>query len=269
MSKKFLLLIILTAAVLLPASIAAAGDLGLNVTPDQVNIGIKFKGETLEITGEAPAGSDIFLKFESPPGTVSLNRKGKVGPLWMNVDNVQAENVPKVYEILTSGSLTGISQKTKVLMEIGSDYSYLKEHARVTRRHDKTKEVLSPEDSDTYLDGLVNIYQKRGYYKISEGALQVENGRFHASMEVPTGIPPGSSNFTVYAVKGDQVIKSESFPLQVNSVGIVGWVRSEATMSGPFYGLIATIVALAVGLAIGILFSALGRKKGLQADAGH
>lgn len=269
MSKKFLLLIITAAAILLPASVTAAGEMGLNVNPDQVNIGISFKGTTLEVSGSVPAGSEIFLKFESPPGTVSLNRKGKVGPLWMTVDNVQAENVPKIYEVFTSGSLAGLSQKARDLMEIGADYNYLKEHARVTRRHERAKEVLGPEEADTYFNGLFDIYQKRGYYKIDEGALQVVGGRFQATLDVPTGIPPGSSNITAYAVQGDRVIKSETFPLLVNSVGLVGWVRSEATLSGPFYGLIATIVALAVGLAIGILFSSLGRKKGLQADGGH
>lgn len=265
--KKTLIILLVAAALLLPAAMAGAENLDLNLSPDQINIGLNFKGASLEISGNAPAGSDIYLRVESPPGTVALNRKGKVGPLWMTVENVQAENMPKIYEILSSSSLAGISPKAQDRMEIGSGYSYLKEHARVTKKLEEGKEELSPGESGDFLDGLINIYEKKGYYKIGEGALQVDNGRFRANVQLPSGIPPGQTKITAYAVKGDQVVASMETPLQVNSIGLVGWVRTEATTNGPFYGLIAVIVALLVGLTVGTLFS-LGRNKGAT-DGAH
>lgn len=268
MSKKLVLLLLVAAAVLLPAASAGAGGLDLAVSPGQVDIGLNFKGVLLEISGNAPPGSDIYLKVESPPGTMALNRKGKVGPFWMTVDNVKAENMPKIYEVFTSGSLAELPQRAKDQMAIGSGYSYLKERARVTRKHETVKEELSPDDAGVYLDGLIKIYEKKGYYVINEGGLKIENGRFRATVQVPSGIPPGQTKITAYAVQGDRVVAGEEFPLQVNSTGLVRWVRTEATTNGPFYGLIAVIVALIVGLATGTLFNSLGRRKGMQADSG-
>lgn len=265
--KKLLLVLLAAVVFLLPAAVAGAANLDLTLSPDQINIGLNFKGTSLEISGNAPADSNIYLKVESPPGTVALNRKGKVGPLWMTVENVQAENMPKIYEILSTGSLAGIPQKAQDQMEIGSGYSYLKEHARVTKKLEEGKEELKPDESSAYLDGLINIYEKKGYYKIDEGALQVDNGRFRTNVQLPSGIPPGQTRVTAYAVKGDQVVASTEIPLRVNSIGLVGWVRAEATTNGPFYGLIAVIVALVVGLSVGTLFS-LGRNKG-AADGAH
>ena len=268
MPKKLILLVLVAAAVLLPAAAAGAGGLDLAVSPGQVDIGLNFKGALLEISGSAPPDSDICLKVESPPGTIALNRKGKVGPFWMTVDNVKVENMPKIYEVFTSGSLAELSRGVKDRMEIGNGYSYLKERARVTRKHETGKEELSPDEAGTYLDGLINIYEKKGYYIINEGALKIENGRFRAAVQVPSGIPPGQTKITAYAVQGGRVVASKEFPLQVNSIGLVRWVRTEATANGPFYGLIAVIVALVVGLATGTFFNSLGRHKGARADSG-
>lgn len=269
MSKKLLLMLLLVAAVFLPATAAGAGDLGLSVSPGQVDIGLNFKGASLDISGNALPGSDIFLKVESPPSNIALNRKGKVGPFWMTVDHVQAEKIPKIYEIFSTGSLAKLSQRLQDQMEIGAGYDYLKEHARVTQKHEDGKVALSLDEAGTYLDGLIDIYEKKGYYKISEDSLRIENGRFLITVQIPSGIPPGQTKITAYAVQGDRVVAREEFPLQVNSVGLVNWVRTEATTNGPFYGLIAVIVALVVGLAIGTLFNSLGRsRKGMRADSG-
>lgn len=267
MLKKLLPVLLVLAAFLFPA-VASAGDLGLKVSPDQINIGLNFKGASLEIAGEAPTGADIYMKVESPPGIVALNRKGKVGPFWMSTDKVQAENVPKVYEIITSGSLAKLPQKLQEQMAMGPEYSYLKEQASVTHKSESSKTTLSSDEATSYLNGLISIYENRGYYKISENALQNENGSFRTTVQLPSGIPPGQTKITVYAVSGDKVVASQELPLQVNSVGMVNWTRSEATTNGPFYGLIAVIVALAVGLGIGTLFNSLGSRKGAEANSG-
>ncbi|BAF60443.1 hypothetical protein PTH_2262 [Pelotomaculum thermopropionicum SI] len=269
MLKKSFLTIVTTLLLLSPAALATAGEIGLQVTPEQIDIGLNFKGSTLEIAGNVPPGSDVCLKVESPPGTVALNRKGKVGPFWMTVDHVQAENVPKIYEVLSTRPLEEIPQKAREQMEVGPGYSYLKEHARVLRKQEESKEVLSPAEAGDYLNGLFEIYEKKAFYLVDAGALQNENGRFHASVSIPAAIPPGKTKITAYAISGDRVVATGEFPLQVNSVGLVNWVRSEATANGPFYGLIAVVVALLVGLVTGTLFNSLGRsRKGLEADSG-
>lgn len=267
--RTLLLLLLLLTAVLLPVAPAGADDLGLTVSPEQIDIGLNFKGATLNIKGNAPPGSQIYVKVESPPGTVTLNRKGKVGPFWMTVDHVQAENIPKIYEIAGSSSLAHLTPKQMDQMEIGPDYTYLREHARVTHKVDVEKSVLSPGEASDYLNGLFSMYEKRGFYLVNDNALQLGNGGFQAIVQIPSSIPPGKTKITAYAVRGNQVIASGEFPLQVNSVGMVNWVRTEATTNGPFYGLIAVIVALVVGLAVGALFSSFGHsRKGAQADSG-
>lgn len=256
--KKFLLIIMLLLFINSPGR-AEADNMQLSVNPDSINIGLGFKGGETEISGRVPQGSDVYLKLQSASGTVPLNLKAKKGPLWITAEHVQAEGVPKVCKVLSSGTVAGLSPELSEMMDIDNKFYFVKRKARVTKKEGEKKEVLTPDSASKFLDGLVNIYKSRDLYAVEDNAVEVTGNIFRAKIAVPPEIPPGEAIITVFAVKDGKIIGTAQNSLSVKNAGMVGWARNEAITNGPMYGIIAVIIALIGGLGIGMIFNWLDK----------
>jgi hypothetical protein len=262
MKKYFLLIIALFLAFYSP-DLSEANNLQenmqLSINPETISINLGFKGGEAEITGSIPPGSEVYLKLQSAPGTVPLNQKDKKGPLWITVEHVQVEGVPKICQVLSSNSIAGLSPDLSETMEIDNQFYFIKRKGRVTKKEEGKKEVLPPDSSSQYLDGLINIYKKRNLYAIRENALEVTGNSFHVNIAIPPEIPPGDTIITAYAVKEGKIIGKAQCNLFVKNTGIAGWARNQAITNGPMYGIIAVIIALIGGLGIGTAFNWLDK----------
>lgn len=274
--KKIIFLMLGLMLALTCASAAQAGGAGLDVFPGRVDIGPDFNGAELTITGEAPMGSDIYIKVSSPDDSVlELNRKGKVWLFWMNVENTTVTDVPKLYLVLSSAPLDSAPADLRTKLGISGDFSYIYSRA-VVKKHTENGSVKLPKESaDSYVSALVDIYRKSGLYGIKEKAVSVKDGKFTAKVMLPPNIPHEKCSVTAYAVKDGVLLDNASDSFSVAGVGLVRWLSRESIFYGPEYGFMAVLIALAFGAGIAVLFSKIesmlgkGKNTGFSAGAGH
>ena len=98
-------------------------------------------------------------------------------------------------------------------------------------------------------------------YGLNESTVQVKDGNFKASLQLPANIPQEKCNVTVYFIKGGKVIGTSNESFNVETVGIVKWLNDQAIYDGPSYGFMSVMIALIVGAAIAYLFIFLESRK--------
>ncbi|GBF33276.1 transmembrane protein co-occuring with sulfite exporter TauE/SafE [Desulfocucumis palustris] len=274
--KKILLVILALTFAMSFSGLALAQDPGIRVSPANIDIGMNFKGADLDITGNVPRGADIFIKVSSPNDLrLELDKKGKVGPFWMNVENTTVTNVPKLYQIISSKPLAELSGDIKKQTGIDQTFGPIYAWAKVEKHSDDGLVELPADKAKTYISALVDIYRKSGLYAVNENAVSINGDRFNARVKLPPNIPQEKCTVTVYAVKDGRIVDTSLVPFNVASVGMVRWFNSEAIYDGPQYGFIAVMLALAFGTAVAFLFSYLenilsgGKTTGFNPGASH
>ena len=274
--KKFAALILGLLLVLAFSGAAGAAETVVEVSPGTVDIGLTFRGADLNISGTVPEGSDVYLKITSPNDMVlELNKKGKVGFFWMNVEKADVTDVPKLYRIVSSAGISRLPGDLRQQLGLGPDFSQILSGARVTRQSDNGPVRLSGEDAGQYISSLINTYEKSGLYGVSENSVNIEGSSFRAAVKLPSSIPHEKCSVTVYAVKDGQLVGTAGAAVAVSGVGLAKWLNWEEIYDGPMFGLIAVIIALVFGVGIALLFSCIenllsgGGKTGFQPDSGH
>lgn len=275
MKKPVCAAIVLIIALCWAVPALAGTATSININPDIIEIGSTFNGTQMEISGSVPEGSDVYVKIASPNDSViELNKKGKVGLFWMNVESSVIKNVPKLYKIMSSAPLQKLSPELLKETGLNTDFSAAFAEAEAVRHSDSGVTRISREAAVDYFSAMTDIYRKGRLYDIEENAVTVSGGKYKGSIFLPPNIPQEKCNVTVYAVKNGQIISSVTTPFRVTGVGMVRWLSREAIYSGPEYGFMAVIIALLFGAGVALLFSYLeglisGKKAGFSAGGGH
>ncbi|MGO0122906.1 TIGR02186 family protein [Desulfothermobacter acidiphilus] len=232
----------------------------VEVVPGKVGIGLNFAGDKVTVVGSAPEGSEVYVEVLSPPVKVPVNELGRVGPFWLNKEKVEIKGVPKFYQVYTSCPL---DQLPTALREELEGYSKAFRAAQVYDTTGENKRLLSSQEAQPFLQFLAQEYQSKGLYAVRAGAVKLEGGRFQVTVEVPPGTPQGNIQVTAHLLKNGQVIARETTSFQVESQGLVRWLRVLAGTDGPVYGGLAVMLAIVAGLAVGMGFGMLDRLLGI------
>lgn len=242
-----------------PAALAAG--MALTVQPKQIDVGLDFAGQTVDISGTVPPGSDILIKLVSPARNVNLTRKGKVGFLWMNVAQAEVEGVPKMYQVYSSEKVASLPADIQRETGIDQNFTAVRNACTIKEISNNQTRILTGEEGKKYFDALVELYRKNNLYVIKENAVQVSGNRFQASVPLPATVAFGNIQVFAYAVdvRNGKILGKEESNFVVRPVGLVGRERTMAKMNGPLYGMLAIYIALAAGLLIDILFNYLNK----------
>ncbi|AET69272.1 Putative transmembrane protein (Alph_Pro_TM) [Desulfosporosinus orientis DSM 765] len=244
---------------------AWASELTLKTNISEINIGMTFNGAELKITGDAPENDDIYLKLSSSPETVvSLDKKSKVGPFWLNSEHYDVKNMPRFYQVWSSAPLANLTPALSKQIGIDSDFNAVKDDASVVSRKDGQETVVSGATATEFINGLVDIYRKSSAYSINNGQLNIDQGNYSVAITLPATMPKSDITIQAYAVRNGILLGSTKQEVKVNTVGLIDWFCTTAALNGPMYGAIAAIVALICGLGLGQIFhfvSTLGTRK--------
>lgn len=237
------------------ASQGLAAENKLTVSPDTVEVGLGFAGTTLNISGTVPDEADVYIKVSSPnDAMLDLSKKGKVSLFWMNVENTSVTKVPKLYQVLSSRPLSDLSEDLQNKLGIDQNFSAVYQGAEVDLHKETGPVTLEKSEAKEFISSLVKIYKKSGLYGLNEGAVQVEDGHFDTSLQLPAKIPQEKCDITVYYIKDGAVIETSNQSFSIETVGIVKWLNDLAIYDGPSYGFLSVMIALMVGAAIAFLF---------------
>jgi hypothetical protein len=274
-------------AALLLAALSAASwttaradeEAGVQVSPGTVEVGVNFGGADVTLSGEAPEGTDVVMTVGGPLDSVKLMKKGKVlGLFWMIVDQAEVKNMPTFHVVLSSRPIDEVlSREEQVRLGVDPVASRILDRAEVVDPDDERP--VSAEKAAEFTTALRDIYIKdrryapcvschlvppgagaahMGAMAPSDGDIRLEDGRWQASVSLPSDAPLGDYSVQVYYVRGGQVVGGDSATFNVKKVGLVDSLGTMAEDNAVLYGAMSLAIAIAIGLTIGFIFPRRG-----------
>jgi uncharacterized protein (TIGR02186 family) len=224
------------------------------IQPKTIQIGSFFSGEKVTVRAVVPFGDKVALRLIGPREELALMKKGRVSGLWMNVQQVHFQNLPKVYLLWTSDKLAALETKDP-RQAIQLDYlSFLSG----TLKHE------NPKEEPLLINELIKLKEADNLYHIVEGTIRIkplEKGvwdQADAVLDLPAKIEPGTYTLELIAFKEGKGTLLHSSTMTVQLVGFPALVSRVAFQKGLLYGILAVIIATFSGLLIGIVFSSKG-----------
>jgi hypothetical protein len=237
---------------LLAAAPAAAQSLDLQVSPDVVEIGTFFRGHGVTVSGRIPTGAEAVMEIVGSTAVEHLQRKGRRGGLWMNVGEIEFKQAPAIY----MAASTKPELLTAALPTAAWGYQALKQ--RITLSGD-----FQPAEREMFLDQFFKLKESENIYTLAPGALKVskDSGDFQSvkgTFVAPTNIKPGVYEVCLSVINQGELTAKKCVPLKVEMVSFPAALSNLAYQHGATYGILAVLIAIVTGFAMGYLFKGGG-----------
>jgi hypothetical protein len=224
---------------------AAEGDT-LDINPKVLRVGTFFVGGQITISGELGEAEDCVVEVSGPAVSSLYDIKGRMGPFWMNLEQVELDKAPGMYVLLLPA---GDSWPDRVAL-LGLGLEQVKAHLAVSHT-DRTK--------DDVFQMFLDLKRSEGLYAELRDAVSytpANNGRkrFTAELRLPSSVACGKYVITASVVAGTTKVGELAGELVVREDGFIKLVHDLARKRSLVYGILAVVVALAAGSIMGLLF---------------
>jgi putative transmembrane protein Alph_Pro_TM len=268
-------------AIVLPRTAAAQASVPtVKLSPETIQMGAFYSGAKIRIEGTAPAGSQVLVVIRGDEADEFFNKKGRVGPIWVNTDKIHIAGAPSLFLSFSSADVNSLLDRASV-ETYQLDESAIKNrlacrsHCKhgATSGHGTTPGTLAeckgvepdPQYRELIRSSYLALQTRQGRYQTHPGAVRMVNAtagdsRYSVDLDWPRSAPPDSYRVEVYACKNRSVIGRTTAPLRVVEVG---FPEQMATLSGghpTVYGLIAVLAAILAGFTIDALTVRLRRR---------
>ncbi|MCL1980758.1 MAG: TIGR02186 family protein [Proteobacteria bacterium] len=247
---KRILLFLLGLAFLANAAGIQAADVDFTVGQSTVDMDLFYNGASIPVTGAVPEGALVVVRFIGKIGEVSMKQKGKaMGLLWMNMNTLHFSHMPAICLVEASAPLAGTGQVGEKLGLAGVTDSIVIEPASADRQ------MLLPE--------ILKLKKSEGLYREDGGAVKLESAKdgrqaFSASVRLPSRLTPGEYSIEVFAVKDGEIVGQSVKPIAARLVGVPAFIANLAFNHGLWYGILASLISMLAGLAVGLIFGSKG-----------
>ena len=233
----------------------AEGAVDFSVQPQAIDIGALYDGTEIKATGHIPADASVVIRFLGTSCEMHMKEKGKVfGLMWMNLDSLIFNGVPSVCIVnaaeIPGNSNNGATDDALGKLRLGS----LKEGVSIESKS---------ANRDSAFEELVKLKKEEGLYREVSGNVHFEpasDGRknFRADIPVPSRLLPGNYIVELSVIRNGVIESRAEQPIEVKLVGIPAFLSNLAFGHSALYGILATLIALLGGLAIGVIFQSKG-----------
>lgn len=231
------------------AASARAEAVTLQVVPPMVEISSFFHGREVTITGTLPAGHQAVAEVRGPTKEEQLMRKGRRGPLWMNVGEVTVSGAPSLYMVMSS---------TVELLNETSPWGLqsLKKQIALTGQ-------VQDRETGKFQEHFLELKKREKLYAAWPGGLKLSSaggGRLEVTGRfwLPANVKPDTYKVCLTAVKDGQAGDQQCADLAVHMVGFPALLMGMAYQHGLMYGILAVVVAIFTGFLMGYLFKGGG-----------
>jgi hypothetical protein len=181
--------------------------------------------------------------------------KGKAaGLFWMKMGDMSFEHVPAAYLLASSKSLETLLPVHERVKE-GIGFEAIKANA-------KMESSAQNMDPDRWIDEFVKFKKAEKLYLMQEGTITRSQGtqgsEYKLDINWPYQAAPGTYTVDVLAVRDGKIIDRSETSITVERSGIVAWLSDLAFNHAAIYGLLAIVIAMAAGFAVGALFKGGG-----------
>jgi hypothetical protein len=248
-SKSVILILGLLLAGVLPAR---AAEPGLKISPATVQIGAFFNGQTVMVSGTIPAGTQAVLEVIGSSAEEHLMRKGRRGGLWMNVGEIQVQDAPSLYLVMsTAKELLTAAPPTATW-----GYQALEKRLAFSGK-------IEPAERQEFLKQFLELKESEEIYASWPGALTLKaaagaESALTASFPLPANTRPGDYQVCLSVIQDGKAVSKTCTGLKVEIVGFPAWLASLAYEHGAAYGVLAVVIAIVTGFAMGFIFKGGG-----------
>ena len=235
------------ALAVVPASLAAQeAPLVADVSEHLVAITSDFTGKDVLLFGAIDAPGDIVVLVKGPPGPVSVHKKNRVGPIWINTEQVRFRDVPSFYHVATTRPTEEfVSETLASRFQVGLD-----------------KVRLDPDDPadaanrvDDFRTALMRLKIDSDHYQPETGAVTMMSDRlFRTNLHFPANAPTGTYIVEVYLFRDGKVASAVIVPFVISKIGLGADITEFAKNFGWIYGLISIALAVAAGWGASVAF---------------
>jgi uncharacterized protein (TIGR02186 family) len=238
--KKLLFLLVALSATL-AAQVRADSGLVTELGEQNVDITARFAGEKMLIFGAVSRPGDVIVKVVSPTQTVDLSHKEKFGPFWLTAGKVRVENTPGLFYVLSNKPVDQLLNRAQ-RRRYGLDLTDALRDAKVTGQ-----------PAEAWQDAFIRLKRTQENYRQDGQAVKlVRDQLFSTSMHLPAKLPLGKYRLEIYRVRGGRLRGHQERTFEVREVKLEHWV-SKAAYTHPWsFGILFTLLALTIGLVLGI-----------------
>jgi len=220
----------------------------LQVVPPVVEISAFFHGREVTITGTLPAGYQAVAEVVGPVGQEHLMRKGRRGPLWMNVGEVSVSGAPSLYLVLSSAA---------DLLTKGSTWGFQ------SLKKDIALAGVPEKEKGKFLEQFLELKQSEKLYAVWPGGLKLtpagdDRQEVRGKFWLPANVKPENYKVCLTAIRDGQAAEQQCAPLAVQMIGFPALLMSLAYEHGLLYGILAVVIAIFTGFIMGYLFKGGG-----------
>jgi uncharacterized protein (TIGR02186 family) len=245
----------LVAVAVLAAAAARAEDLAADISRDKIEITSNFTGTEIVVFGaiESESGEalpaieprDVVVVVRSDkPYLVSVRKKERVGPIWVNRDERRFAGVPGFYYIAS----------TKALKDIATD--------EVLEQFELGLERIAFEPAPGAIGGprafreaILRAKVNQGLYVQQEGAVSYLSGTlFRTTVALPPNVPAGHLKVLVYSFADRQVTSSITNTLYIEKDLFERRLTDFARYEPALYGLLAVTLSALAGFLASLAF---------------
>lgn len=218
-----------------------------DVSENLVAITTGFTGKEVLLFGATDGPGDIAIVVKGPVRDITVRKKERVGPVWINTDSVTFRDVPSFYRIASSRPLEEFAPPNLLSrFQIGTENIRLE-------TVDETP--LSPEDLALYRKALIRLKTGERLYDEGLGSVNTTSNRlFRTRILFPSNVSTGTYFVEVYLFRGGTVAAAEIVPFNISKIGFGADVYDFAHNFSIFYGLLAILLAVGAGWAASAAF---------------
>lgn len=217
-------------------------------SPSLIPITMGYHGMPVEIKGESAPGDDVIVKVTSAPADAHLKYKGKAaGIVWMKLGTLIFKNIPSTY-LLSSSAPLDKALSPAMRDQNGIGFEALQKVAEISAEHGELP-------AGDWFTEFIEFKKKEKVYSLKEGDVQVSaNGGYTLSLNWPFQAQPGIYTIEVITARNGEVTGKAESSVKVEMTGIVAKISDLASNQRALYGILAILVALVVGFAVGNIF---------------
>lgn len=240
----------LAAAFLL--SVLAVQAAELHLSPRVIEMGALYRDVAVRIEGIAEPDAQVVVVLRGAAAKESFNKKGRVGPIWLNVGKVEISGVPSLFLSFASAPVQSLLQREEL------DRYQLDEIALRRQMRVEPAAFDQPEVRRDYWA----LKAEQGSFRVHPGAVEpLSGGRFRVQFVWPRKAPPGVYTVTAYWCREGRVAGQTTATLTVKRVGLPAIVADLAQNQAPKYAVLAVLAAMLAGFGIDQVVSRLGGKR--------
>jgi uncharacterized protein (TIGR02186 family) len=238
---------------------ARSEDLAAGISRDKIEITSSFSGTDVVVfgaieneEGEALPATEMrdvaVIVRSDKPYTITVRKKERLGPIWVNRDMQRFVGVPGFYFLSSTRPLKDIARADVLSQyELGLD-----------------RLAFGPAPGSVggpkaFRQAVVRRKQVDGLYSQYEGGVSFLSGSlFRTTVRLPPNVPAGNLKVQVFVFAAGEVTSTNTMTLYIDKSGIERSL-SEFALDEPFvYGLVAVLLSALAGFTAYIVFRERG-----------